>query len=70
MHNSLQRKVEPMRSDVIAQKPASIAGFALVTILRTKVTLQNYESACPWDICSLCVADEKVKSQKQWPAKT
>ena len=31
-----------------------------VTISRTKVIAENYESACPWDIYSPRAADEMV----------
>ena len=48
------------RVEESCEKPRQTRLFAGVTISRTKVMRKNYQSACPWDIYSLRIADEMV----------
>jgi len=42
-------------------------GFQRGDFFFDQSNVENYQSACPWDIYSLCVADEMVGRQKKWP---
>ena len=53
-----------------ALKAAPIKAFSLGDYFSDQSNVENYQSACPWDIYSLRIADEMVGWQTEWPEKT
>jgi len=51
-------------------KAAPIKAFGRSDLFLVQSNVENYQSACPWDIYSPRIADEMVRCQTEWPETT